>query len=102
MSGHVLVIDQGTTSTRAIVFGANAEPIAVGQQEFPQIFPQPGRVEHDPEDIWRSTMATVREALAKANLAPAALAGLGIANQRETTVVWNRSSGRPLYNAIVW
>jgi len=102
MSGQILVVDQGTTSTRAIVFGANAEPIAVGQQEFPQIFPQPGHVEHDPEDIWRSTLATVREALAKADFAPAMLAGLGIANQRETAIVWNRASGRALYNAIVW
>jgi glycerol kinase len=102
MSGRILVIDQGTTSTRAIVFGADAAPIALGQQEFPQIFPQPGQVEHDPEDIWRSTLATVREALAKADLAPGALAGLGIANQRETTLVWSRSTGRALYNAIVW
>src|SRR5277367_2487758 len=102
MGGHILVIDQGTTSTRAIVFGANAEPIAVGQEEFPQIFPQPGYVEHDPEDIWRSTLATARDALAKADLAPAALAGLGIANQRETTIVWSRTSGRAIHNAIVW
>jgi len=98
----ILVIDQGTTSTRAIVFGADAAPIGIGQQEFPQIFPQPGHVEHDPEDIWRSTLATAREALAKSELAPGALAGLGIANQRETTLVWSRATGRPLYNAIVW
>ena len=102
MSGRILVIDQGTTSTRAIVFGGDAAPIGVGQQEFPQIFPEPGHVEHDPEDIWRSTLATVREALVKSDVAPAALAGLGIANQRETTLVWSRSTGRPLYNAIVW
>jgi glycerol kinase len=102
MSAHVLVIDQGTTSTRAIVFGPDAAPVATGQQEFRQIFPKPGWVEHDPEDIWRSTLATVREALAKANLAPSALAGIGIANQRETTLVWNRKTGRPIHNAIVW
>jgi glycerol kinase len=102
MSGRILVIDQGTTSTRAIVFGANAEPVAVGQQEFAQIFPQPGYVEHDPEEIWRSTLATIREALAKADLAPSALAGVGVANQRETTIVWNRATGRALHNAIVW
>ena len=102
MNGQILVIDQGTTSTRAIVFDADAALIAVGQQEFPQIFPEPGHVEHDPEDIWRSTLATVREALVKSDVAPAALAGLGIANQRETTLVWSRSTGRPLYNAIVW
>jgi glycerol kinase len=102
MSGCVLVIDQGTTSTRAIVFGADAAPVASAQQEFRQIFPQPGWVEHDPEDIWRSTLATAREALRKADLAPAALAGLGIANQRETALVWHRGTGRPIHNAIVW
>src|ERR1700722_1546721 len=102
MSGCVLVVDQGTTSTRAIVFGAQAEPIAVGQQEFRQIFPEPGHVEHDPEEIWRTTLSTIRLALAKADLAPSALAGLGIANQRETTLVWNRASGLALHNAIVW
>jgi glycerol kinase len=102
MSGEILVIDQGTTSTRSIVFGANAEPIAVGQQEFGQIFPHPGHVEHDPEEIWRSTLSTIREALSKADLAPSALAGLGIANQRETTIVWDRASGRAIHNAIVW
>src|SRR5260370_21931591 len=102
MSGCILVIDQGTSSTRAIVSDANAAPIAVGQQEFPQIFPQPGHVEHDPEEIWRSTLATIRQALAKAALAPGALAGIGIANQRETTLVWSRATGRTLHNAIVW
>jgi glycerol kinase len=84
------------------VFGADAEPIAVGQQEFRQIFPHPGHVEHDPEEIWRSTLSTIREALAKADLAPSGLAGVGIANQRETTIVWDRASGRAIHNAIVW
>jgi glycerol kinase len=102
MAAHILVIDQGTTSTRAIVFGSDAAPGAAGQQEFRQIFPQPGWVEHDPEDIWRSTLATAREALRKADLTPASLAGVGIANQRETTLVWNRATGRPIHNAIVW
>src|SRR5450432_3222809 len=102
MSGCVFVIDQGTTSTRAIVFGHDAAPIASAQEEFRQIFPQPGWVEHDPEDIWRSTLATAREALGKADLAPSTLAGVGIANQRETTLVWNRKTGRPIHNAIVW
>src|SRR6202142_3500864 len=102
MAGHVLVIDQGTTSTRAIVFGPDATPVASEQQEFRQIFPRPGHVEHDPEDIWRSTLATAREALAKAGLAPAGLAGVGIANQRETTLVWSRKTGRAIHNAIVW
>ena len=102
MAGHVLVIDQGTTSTRAIVFGPDAAPVASGQQEFRQIFPRPGWVEHDPEDIWRSTLATAREALRRAGLAPSTLAGVGIANQRETTLVWSRTTGRPIHNAIVW
>jgi glycerol kinase len=102
MSGRVLVIDQGTTSTRAIVFGANAEPIAASQQEFAQIFPEPGHVEHDPEEIWRTALSTIRQALSKAGLAARTLAGIGIANQRETTIVWSRASGRALHNAIVW
>jgi glycerol kinase len=102
MNGHVLVIDQGTTSTRAIVFGREATPLAMAQEEFPQIFPQPGWVEHDPESLWRTTLATARQALAKAGIEAAALAGLGLANQRETTLVWNRTSGQPIYNAIVW
>ena len=102
MSARILVVDQGTSSTRAVVFGDTAAPIAIAQQDLRQIFPQPGHVEHDPEDIWRSTVATAREALAKAGVAPSAVAALGIANQRETTVVWNRASGRTLHNAIVW
>src|SRR5277367_2536081 len=102
MSGQILVIDQGTTSTRAIVFGANAEPVVIAREEFPQIFPQPGFVEHDPEDIWRSTLSTVRAALGKAELGAGGIVGIGIANQRETTLVWNRATGRPLDNAIVW
>jgi glycerol kinase len=102
MKGCVLVIDQGTTSTRAIVFDAGARPIVTAQQEFPQIFPQPGWVEHNPEDIWRSVCATGREALRKAAVDPSAVAGLGVANQRETTLVWNRKTGAPIHNAIVW
>src|ERR1700721_1114608 len=102
MDGHVLVIDQGTTSTRAIVFGSDTGPIATAQQEFRQIFPQPGWVEHDPEDIWRSTLATIREALTESGLATSSLAGVGIANQRETTLVWNRATGRAIPNALVW
>lgn len=102
MNGHILVIDQGTTSTRAIVFDARRQPVAVGQQEFPQHFPQAGFVEHDPEDLWRTTLATIRAALAKADLPPGALAGIGLTNQRETTLVWDRATGRALHNAIVW
>src|ERR1044072_7041711 len=99
---HILAIDQGTTSTRAIVFDSTGRPVASAQQELPQIFPRPGWVEHDPEEIWRATLAVCREALAKARLAPADLAGIGITNQRETTVVWDRVTGKPVHNAIVW
>jgi glycerol kinase len=102
MPGHVIAIDQGTTSTRAIVFDQSCAPVAVAQQEFRQIYPAPGWVEHDPEDIWSTTVATVREVMAKAGLGSNEVAGVGIANQRETAVVWERSSGKPIHNAIVW
>ena len=100
--GRILVIDQGTTSTRAIIFDETAQPIAVAQRELPQIFPQPGHVEHDPEEIWRATLAVMRGALAKAGLEGRALAAIGIANQREKTLVWDRATGAPIHNAIVW
>ena len=99
---HVLAIDQGTTSTRAIVFDAEGRPVASAQKELPQIFPQPGWVEHDPEEIWQATIEVCRGALASAKLDARALAGIGITNQRETTVVWDRASGKPIHNAIVW
>ncbi|HKU95300.1 MAG TPA: glycerol kinase GlpK, partial [Vineibacter sp.] len=99
---HILAIDQGTTSTRAIVFDAAARPVATAQRELPQIYPAPGWVEHDPEEIWRATVAVCREALAQAGLDAAAIAGIGITNQRETTIVWDRESGKPVHNAIVW
>lgn len=99
MLGHVLAIDQGTTSTRAILFDTMLKPVATAQQEFRQIFPQSGWVEHDPEDLWQTTLATCRDVLAEAAEMPAAL---GITNQRETVVVWERGSGRPIHNAIVW
>src|SRR5579871_5697163 len=102
MKGRVLVIDQGTTSTRAIVFGPDCAPIAMAQQEFAQIFPREGWVEHDPEDIWRTVLETGREALRKSDSGAADLAAVGIANQRETTLVWNRRTGKPIHNAIVW
>jgi len=101
-AGHVLVIDQGTTSTRSIIFDASAAPVASAQLEFPQIYPQPGWVEHDPEAIWASTLTTARQVLDGTGLGAVDLAGLGITNQRETTVVWDRRTGRPIYNAIVW
>ena len=102
MKGHVLVVDQGTTSTRSIIFGPDAALVAMAQEEFPQVFPQPGWVEHDPESLWRTTLSTARQALLRAGVEPSALAGLGITNQRETTLVWSRTTGRPIHNAIVW
>src|SRR5689334_8784787 len=99
---HILAIDQGTTSTRAIVFDANGRPAASAQKELPQIFPKPGWVEHDAEEIWSATVEVCRKALAKAGLEATALAGIGITNQRETTVVWDRATGKPIHNAIVW
>jgi glycerol kinase len=99
---YLIALDQGTTSTRAIVFDARLAPMATAQQEFRQIFPAPGWVEHDPEDIWGTSVATVRQAMAKAGLAAHDIAGIGITNQRETTLVWDRASGKPIHNAIVW
>jgi glycerol kinase len=102
MAGHVLVIDQGTTSTRSIVFDAAVAPVAAAQQEFTQLYPRPGWVEHDPEEIWTSVVTTAREALAKAGLTGGNIAALGITNQRETVVVWDRRTGKAIHNAIVW
>src|SRR4051812_14480264 len=99
---HLIAIDQGTTSTRAIVFDASLAPVAVAQQELRQIYPSPGWVEHDPEEIWTAVVATVRDAMAKAGLAAKDIAGIGITNQRETTIVWERVNGKPIHNAIVW
>jgi glycerol kinase len=98
----VLAIDQGTTSSRAMVFRADLSVAGLAQQEFPQHFPSSGWVEHDPEDIWNSTIATCREALKKAGLAAKDIAAVGITNQRETTVVWDRSTGKAIHRAIVW
>jgi glycerol kinase len=98
----VLAIDQGTTSSRAMVFRADLSVAGLAQQEFPQHFPSSGWVEHDPEDIWNSTVATCRDALKKANLAAKDIAAIGITNQRETTVVWDRSTGKAIHRAIVW
>ncbi len=102
MSKFVLSLDQGTTSSRAIVFGRDGRIVAMAQQEFEQILPTPGHVEHDPEAIWISQLAVARQALATAGLAAADLAALGITNQRETTILWDRHTGRPVANAIVW
>ncbi len=102
MQRHILVIDQGTTSTRGVVFNDAVAPVASGQLEFDQHYPRPGWVEHDPEAIWTTTLATTREALATARLTGADIAALGITNQRETVVIWDRRTGKPIHNAIVW
>ena len=98
----ILALDQGTTSSRAILFDHAGGVVAVAQREFPQIFPKPGWVEHDPREIWASQIAVATEVLARAHVAAADLAAIGITNQRETTVVWDRDTGEPVYNAIVW
>jgi len=98
----ILALDQGTTSSRAIVFNHDGAIRAVAQQEFQQIFPESGWVEHDPNEIWKTQLDTARAAIAKAGLTAADIAGLGITNQRETTVIWDRKTGEPIHNAIVW
>ena len=102
MANHILAIDQGTTSSRAIVFNQRLEIAGVAQREFTQFFPQSGWVEHDALEIWDATVATCRQALSRAGLSAKDIAAIGITNQRETTVVWERSSGKPLHKAIVW
>jgi glycerol kinase len=102
MSTYILALDQGTTSSRAIIFNYNGEIIAVAQKEFTQIFPQPAWVEHDPMEIWSTQLGVAAEAISKAGLLTKDIAGIGITNQRETTVVWEKTTGKPIYNAIVW
>jgi len=99
---HILALDQGTTSSRAIVFDALGQPVAVARQEFQQIYPRPGWVEHDPARIWKTQLNTARRALRLAKLSAADIAAIGITNQRETTLVWDRVTGKPIGNAIVW
>jgi glycerol kinase len=99
---YVLALDQGTTSSRAILFSRDGRAVATAQQEFPQIFPAPGHVEHDPEAIWSSQLAVARECLVKAGASAGDVAALGITNQRETTLLWDRATGQPVANAIVW
>ncbi|WP_303324252.1 glycerol kinase GlpK [Actinomyces radicidentis] len=99
---YVLAIDQGTTSSRAIIFDRSGQIVSVGQKEFRQIFPNPGWVEHDPLEIWRSVRAVVAEALQEAEINRHQIAAVGITNQRETTIVWDKNTGEPVYNAIVW
>jgi glycerol kinase len=102
MAEHILAIDQGTTSTRAIVFNGAAEPVGSAQVELSQHFPQPGWVEHDPIEIAEAAISVAKQAIGRAQLAPEDIAAIGITNQRETTIVWERSTGRPVANAIVW
>ncbi|GHC20421.1 glycerol kinase [Gemmobacter nanjingensis] len=99
---HILAIDQGTTSSRAILFDADLRPVASAQEEFPQHYPASGWVEHDPADLWATTAATARAAIERAGLGVGAVSAIGITNQRETTLLWDRASGQPLHNAIVW
>jgi glycerol kinase len=98
----LLALDQGTSSSRSIVFDLQGRIVAMAQQELPQIYPQPGWVEHDPMDIWRTQLATAREVLAKAKLDAKSIRAIGITNQRETTMLWNRKTGQPIHHAIVW
>jgi glycerol kinase len=102
VADFLLAIDQGTTSTRAILFDAALAPVAIAQQELPQLYPAPGWVEHDPEEIWSATIATARAALAQAGARAGDVAGIGITNQRETTLIWDRASGRAIHPALVW
>lgn len=102
MTTHILALDQGTTSSRGFVFRSDLTVAGVAQEEFPQHYPAPGWVEHDPEDLWRTTLSTLQGSLAAARLEAGDIAAIGIANQRETTLVWERATGRPIHNAIVW
>src|SRR5205807_8695354 len=102
MASYIGAIDQGTTSTRFIVFDRAGRIVSMAQREHEQIYPKPGWVEHDPEEIWRRTKEVIAEAMQSRSLKPSDLAAIGITNQRETTVVWNRKTGKPLANALVW
>lgn len=102
MTKFILALDQGTTSSRAIVFDGERKVVGVGQKEFSQIFPQDGWVEHDPEEIWESVVATIKIAMSAAKVGAEEIAAIGITNQRETTVIWDRATGKPIHNAIVW
>ncbi len=102
MGEYIIALDQGTTSSRAIIFNKNAEIVSRAQLPFRQIYPQPGWVEHDPEEILNTQLQALQSAFEQSGLSPADIAGIGITNQRETTVVWDRHTGKPVYNAIVW
>src|SRR5579875_3285135 len=102
MAQAVLAFDQGTTSSRAILFGHDGRPILSRNQEFPQIYPQPGWVEHNPDEIWSSQLAMAKYVMEHGGVAPSDIVAIGITNQRETTVIWERDTGHPVNNAIVW
>ena len=102
MEKYILALDQGTTSSRSVVFDKKGNIISVSQKEFTQYFPKPGWVEHDPLEIWSTQAGTAAEATTKKGIYGADIAAIGITNQRETVVVWDRNSGKPVYNAIVW
>lgn len=102
MKNIILALDEGTTSARAILYNQNLKPISVGQREFTQIYPQPGWVEHNPEELWHAQLNAVKDALKAANIETSSISCIGITNQRETTLVWDKATGEPVYNAIVW
>jgi glycerol kinase len=102
MARYILALDQGTTSSRAIVFDEEGHPVATAQKQYPQIYPQPGWVEHDPMEIWSSQISVAAEAIARAGIHSSNIAAIGVTNQRETTLIWDRKTGQPIHNAIVW
>ncbi|MBT4424222.1 glycerol kinase, partial [Candidatus Bathyarchaeota archaeon] len=102
MSPYILALDEGTTSARAIIYDENVNVIAVGQREFNQIYPHPGWVEHNPEELWAAQLGAIKEALDFAKIDLSKVSAIGVTNQRETTIIWDKRTGRPIYNAIVW
>ncbi len=102
MARYVLALDQGTTSSRAILYDVDGTPVAIAQKEFPQIYPQPGWVEHNPADLWHTQLGVAQEVIQKAHIQPGDIAAIGVTNQRETTLIWDRKTGQPIANAIVW
>ena len=102
MKKYILALDQGTSSSRAIIFDHDGTPLAVSQKEFTQYFPRPGWVEHDPEEIWDSESGVMKDVVAKLGIDASEIAAVGITNQRETTIVWDAETGKPVHNAIVW
>lgn len=102
MNGYIIALDQGTTSSRSIIFDSKGNIVSLAQYPFTQIYPKPGWVEHDPMVILESQMLAMSEAFEKSGLSPTDIAGIGITNQRETTIVWDKNTGKPVYNAIVW